>query len=259
MKRPRKAKPVGVLTKTFRILGLLQDSPNSMNLKEISEQSGINKSTALRLLAHLERERYVSRDEKGGYSPAANLLHLGGPSKIQGTLRRVARPYLWALWRTTQVTVNLAVLDGLEIVYLDCLESVHQFRLVAHVGMRAVLYRTALGKAMLAFLPTERREAILGSLTFEAFTPNTLASSEQLSSELERIRALGYAVDNEESHLGLRCIAAPILDPSREPLAAISVSGPTGRVTSETVRGLGTAVKQAAGGVTARVAFAGVE
>lgn len=257
--RPKKSKPVGVLTKAFRILALLQNSHSPMNLKEISAQSGINKSTALRLLAHLEREKYVSRDEKGDYSPGSSLVRVGGPSEFQETIRRIARPHLWELWRSTQETVNLAMLDGLEVVYLDCLESVHEFRLVAHIGMRAVLYRTALGKAMLAFLPAERREAILRSLTFQAFTPNTVVSAEQLRNELEQIRELGYAVDNEESHLGLRCVAAPVLGSSREAVAAISVSSTTGRLTLEKVSGLGAVVRQAAESVAARLTSAGGE
>jgi DNA-binding IclR family transcriptional regulator len=224
----KKSKPVGVLTKTFQILDLLRSSLEPLNLTQISARSGINKSTALRLLAHLEAAQYVKRDARGLYSVGNELSQVRGTSTSHQTLRRLARPHLWDLWRATQESVNLAVLDGAEVVYLDCLEATHEFRLVAHIGMRAALYRTALGKAILAFLPDARREAVVNSLCFQAF--------------------------NEESQLGLRCLAAPVLTSQREAVAAISVSGPIGRLTSANMEAFAAALRQAAQGLSDRLA-----
>ena len=168
----------------------------------------------------------MQRDEKGGYTLGAKLLQMGSDYNVQAPLREMARESLWELWRVTKETVNLAVLDGVEVVYIDCLESPHDFRLVSNGGMRAVLNRTALGKALLAFQPPEHRERLIKSLHFQAFTPHTLTSAEELSKELTPIRQSCYAVDNEESVLGLRCIAAPILDKRGNAVAAISISGP---------------------------------
>jgi len=253
MRGPRKSKPVGVLTKTLHIIDLLQDSHSSLSLQEISSQAGINKSTACRLLAHLEGEKYLGRDDKGGYCLGPKLLRLGNNFNVQAPLRERAREALWELWRVTQETVNLAVLEGLEVVYIDCLESPHDFRLVSNVGMRAVLYRTALGKAILAFLPPEQRELLVKSLRFQAFTPHTVTSPEQLNRELNAIHRSAYAVDNEESVLGLRCIAAPIVDKKGIAVAAISISGPTSRITTQKTASLGNVVKATAREIALRI------
>lgn len=259
MKRARKSKPVGVLSKTFQILELIRNAPIPLVLKDISEQSGINKSTALRILAHLESAGYVARNARGEYSMGAASPHASGAATWQETLRRAARPYLWDLWHASQETVNLAILEDAEVVYLDCLESPHNFRLVAHIGMRAVLYRTALGKAMLAFMPPERRDPLIAALSFEPFTPRTITSAEQFRAELEKVKQQGWAIDDEESHLGLRCLAAPILNTRCEAVAAVSVSGPTARVTEESVPATGARIREAALGISARLASAGLE
>ncbi|MFB3828883.1 MAG: IclR family transcriptional regulator [Bryobacteraceae bacterium] len=257
MRGPRKSKPVGVLSKTFQILDLVQNSARPLNLKEISAQSGINKSTALRILAHLEAAHYVSRNAKSEYSAGIGAPERGG-AQWHSTLRRIARLPMWELWRSTLETVNLGVLEGLEVVYLECLESPHEFRLVAHVGMRAALHRTALGKAILAWSPVEKREMILETCDFEPFTPNTIRSPGVLRLRLEEIREAGYAVDDEESHLGLRCIAAPILNAAGLAMAAISISGPTARLSLESVRPLATEVRSAAQAIAAKAAALGL-
>ncbi len=102
---------------------------------------------------------------------------------------------------------------------------------MANAGTRAVAYRTALGKAMLAHLSAERRNAVIESLVFQAFTPKTITSPEWFRAELEKIRKRGYAIDDEESVLGVRCLAAPVLNAEQEPIAALSISGPTARMT----------------------------
>ncbi|MCX6621321.1 MAG: helix-turn-helix domain-containing protein, partial [Acidobacteria bacterium] len=165
MKKPRKSKPIGVLTKTFRILQDLQAEP--ANLTDISRRTAINKSTALRILAHLETEGYVARDAQGAYHTAAP----GARSSFEVHLREAAQAPLRELWRITQETVNLGLLDGLEVLYLDSLESPQSFRLVANAGTRAVAYRTALGKAILAHMPAETSAAILDAFHFQPYTP----------------------------------------------------------------------------------------
>lgn len=231
MKKPRKSRPVGVLTKTFHIIEVVQASATPLTLKEISEETAINKSTTLRFLTHLEKERYLARNSKGGYSVGAKLLQLGVRSVFQVNLMDVARVPLRELWRVTQETVNLGVLDAIEVVYLDCIESPQSFRLVSSPGARAVLYRTSLGKAILAHLPADRTQALLASLVFQPFTPNTITTVDGLRRELDKVREQGYAIDDEESVIGVRCFAVPILNQQQEAFAAISVSGPTIRMT----------------------------
>ena len=257
MIRPRESKsaPVGVVTKVLRILETLHESPSGLQLKDVALQTGINKSTAYRFLAHLEHEGYVFRDASGAYAIGVRLARLASGISYQTTLKKISRPVLQQLWRATGETVNLGVMDGREVLYLDVLESAHTFRLVSQVGMRRPLYCTALGKAMLAFVPEEEHDYFFSGMTFERFTPQTIKNAALLKKDLVLIRQRGYSVDNEEAYLGSRCIAAPIFDASRKIIAAVSVSGPTTRVTREKVPAFAAAAKNAANAVSKTLGY----
>jgi DNA-binding IclR family transcriptional regulator len=244
--RESKSAPVGVVTKVLHILETLHEAPSGLQLKDVAQQTAINKSTAYRFLAHLEREGYVFRDATGAYAIGVRLARLASGSSYQTTLRKLSRPILQQLWRTTGETVNLAVMDGREVLYLDVMESSHTFRLVSQVGMRRPVYCTALGKVMLAYIPEEEHPYFFSGMTFERFTPQTLKSTAQLRKELAAIRQRGYSIDNEEAYLGSRCIGAPIFDSVGKIAAALSVSGPTTRVTKERVPAFAGAAKNAA-------------
>src|SRR5438045_134289 len=199
--RESKSAPVGVVTKVLRILESLHSSPAGLQLKDVAQQTTINKSTAYRFLAHLESEGYVFRDSSGAYAIGVRLARLASGVSYQTTLRKIARPVLQQLWRVTGETVNLAVMDGREVLYLDVMESSHTFRLVSQVGIRRPVYCTALGKAMLAFVPDEEQQYFLSGLTFERFTPHTTKNLVQLRKDLVAVRQKGYSLDNEEAYL----------------------------------------------------------
>ena len=252
MKGPKKSKPVGVLTKTFRIVEDLQASSTPLTLKEISEQTAINKSTALRILAHLETQGYVEHDAHGGYRLAGLLLKLGTRSAFEVNLRDAAGPPLREVWRLTQETVNLGILDGLEVVYLDSLESPQSFRLVASAGTRAMAYRTALGKAMMAHLPAEQADAVINAFSYQPYTPKTVTSAEQLHKELACVRRHGYAIDDEESVPGVRCLAVAVLNYEHRPIAGISISGPISRMSNARLVEFAAVIRTAAWQTAAR-------
>src|SRR5580700_12026845 len=155
------ATSVGVISKVLRILEALQGSSSGLGLKAICDQTGINKSTAHRFLKHLERERYLLRTESGAYLIGPRLSQMSARGNQGATLQAVARPVLWELWKSTQETVNLAVLDQGTVLYVDVMESPHEFRLSSRVGTRRSVHVTALGKALVAFLPKETRQTIL--------------------------------------------------------------------------------------------------
>ncbi|MEN6532433.1 MAG: IclR family transcriptional regulator [Bryobacteraceae bacterium] len=253
MRRERKARPVGVLTKALQIMDLVRASSSPLTLHDINGVTGINKSTALRLLAHLETQQYLSRDVRGAYSSGPQLVEPRAQAGIHTRLRDAARRSLWELWQATGETANLGVIEGHDVLYLDCLESQNVFRLVAHIGTRAVFYRTSLGKAIVAFLPQNEQESFLKSTRFEPFTPNTITSRARLEEELGTIRKEGHAVDDEESVIGVRCVAAPILDSDGNAIAAVSIAGPASRVTQERVKELGAAVRATAQEISARL------
>jgi DNA-binding IclR family transcriptional regulator len=246
---------VGVISKVLRILEALQGSSAGLGLKAICDRTGIHKSTAHRFLKHLERERYLIRTEAGAYLIGPRLSQLSARGNQEATLQAVARPILWELWKSTQETVNLAVLDQGTVLYVDVIESPHEFRLSSRVGTRRSVHVTALGKALAAFLPGETRENILNSIAFQPATARTIGNLVQFRQELEKIRRQGYAVDDEEAVQGARCVSAPILDSDGEPIAAVSVSGPVTRVSPNQVAALAGAVTSAARAVSVAMGF----
>lgn len=257
MRSPRqsKAAAVGVLTKVLRIFDALQHSPAGLRLKQISEQAGLNKSTAYRFLSHLEREGYLVREEHGVYMLGMRLFELASASNHESTLRRVATPILREVLKVTGETVNLGVLHGFSVVYLEVLESAHEFRMVSRVGAHQPIHSTALGKALAAFLAVEKSERALESMEFHASTPHTITNDASFREELARIRERGFAVDNEELFLGVRCISAPVLNSSGEAFAAISVAGPTSRVSEAKIPAFSAALRDAARAISVRIGF----
>jgi DNA-binding IclR family transcriptional regulator len=240
------AVPVGVISKVLLILEALQGSSAGLGLKAICDVTGIHKSTAHRFLKHLERERYLIRTEAGAYLIGPRLSQMSTRGSQSATLQSVARPILGELWKSTQETVNLAVLDQGTVLYVDVIESPHEFRLSSRVGTRRSLHVTALGKALAAFLPAAARENVLSTITFQKSTERTIMNLLQFRQQLEKIRRQGYAVDDEEAVQGARCVSAPILNAEGEPIAAVSVSGPVTRVSPNQVAGLAGAVTAAA-------------
>ena len=244
--RESKSAPVGVVGKVLRILEALDASPTGLQLREISQQTRVNKSTAYRFVAHLESEGYLFRDRAGAYIVGPKLARLGAGIAYHATLRKISRPVLVALATETKETVNLGALDGHEVLYLEVIESSHSFRMASQPGMHRPLNVTALGKALLAFVSAEQREEILPTLTFERTTPRSIPNLARLRKELARVVQLGYAMDDQETEMGARCVAAPILDESGKVAAAISVSGPTTRISRDRIQAVASATKKAA-------------
>jgi IclR family acetate operon transcriptional repressor len=251
--RESKAGPVGVLSKVLQVLEALDAAPAGLQLRQVAHNTGINKSTAYRFLAHLESEGYLFRDDDGAYIVAPKLARLGAGMAYHATLRHCARPVMQRLWSMTTETVNLGVLDGLTVLYLDVMESTHSFRMVSEIGMRRPLYCTSLGKSMLAFV--EDRDSALQSMRLERVGPHTITSQARLRRELAKIAQQGFAVDDEEAGLGSRCVGAPIFDQSGKVTAAISVSGPITRINRDRLMVFARAVREGALSVSAKLGY----
>jgi DNA-binding IclR family transcriptional regulator len=161
------------------------------------------------------------------------LTKLGTGINFHATLAKICRGVLEKLRAVTGETVNLAVLDGFEVLYVDVLETRHTFRLVSSIGMRRPFYCTALGKAILASIEDDhKREELFAAIRFDPVTPRTITNLTRLKKQLGVIRKQGFALEDEEAVSGIRCLGAAVLDPEGEVLGAISVSGPVVRVTS---------------------------
>jgi len=226
--------PVGVIAKVLNVLELLDRAPGGLQLKDVAERTGINKSTAYRFLSHLEGEGYLFRDIAGNYMVGPKLTRMGQGASSQATLSKICRPVLENLRKITCETINLAVLDGSDILYIDVLETFHTFRLVSEVGMRRPFYSTALGKAILANMEdTAGREELCSSIHFERTTPHTITSVAKLKKQFAMIQKQGFSLDDEEAVIGVRCLGAAFLGADGQVAGGISISGPVVRITND--------------------------
>ncbi|MQA75804.1 MAG: IclR family transcriptional regulator [Solirubrobacterales bacterium] len=186
------------------------------------------KSTTLRYLATLVQLRVLERDERGRFRLGLKLVELAGGRLGNDDLASVAEPLLRQLVILSGETVHLGVPSGAHMVYIAKVESPQAIRLVSRIGSRVPMYSSAMGKALLARLAPERRSELLGRL--EPRTPKTIVDARALAAELEETRKRGFSIDDEENETGVRCVGAVVLATGGEPLGAVSVSGPAGRL-----------------------------
>ncbi len=196
-----------------------------LSLVELSRRSGLPKSTAHRLAEQLRTMGWLERDQRG-YRVGMRLFELGGLAAEQTLLRDPALPHLHALAGKTGLAVQLGVLAGDEVVYLDRV-IVGSFRLPTRQGGRMPAYCTGLGKAMLAYDDSIAQQVLSNELPTRA--SGTLSTETLLRDDLERVRATGIAFDRQESYDGLGCVAAPIRNSGRA-IGAVSVTGPIDRI-----------------------------
>lgn len=243
------------VAKAFAILDMLaSNGEGGASLKEVYSHLGTSKSTAHRYLTTLEKLAVVERDEKAHFRLGLKLIELAGAFLSDHNLRNVSEPFLNELAAQTQETIHLAVRSVNEVVYVAKVDSPHSIRMVSHIGARMPMYCTSLGKAILAHYPFDRVEEIIGE-GMPARTPYTITSPQALHVELERVRAKGFATDDQENEVGVRCVGAPIFDYTLKVIGAISVSGPANRVSKERCLELGPLVRDAALEVSRRMGY----
>jgi DNA-binding IclR family transcriptional regulator len=222
---------IRALDRAFRILSLLTDG-ESRSLQELSDGIELNVSTTFRLLRTLTYYRYVQRDERTfQYRLGISCLELAKSYYEGNALRRIALPELEALRDDCKETVHLAILDEMEIVYLEKLSGLFPIGMMgSKVGGRAPAYCTGVGKILLAHLSPQVVRDYFKIHRLNRFTEATITDPKILMKELDEIRRLNYGLDREEHENGVCCVAAPILDMRDCVIAAISVSGPDGRM-----------------------------
>jgi DNA-binding IclR family transcriptional regulator len=225
--------PAAMIDRVALILDAF-NGPAHLTLAQVVTQTGLPRSSAHRILEHLVRIRWLSRDE-GSYSLGLGVLELGGLAAHQNQLRAVALPYLHELHASTGLVAHLAVLDGPEIVYLEKIGGPFGMRIPSRVGGRQPAHCTAAGKSLLAFAGAEERRGAL-ALAPRGRTCRSITTGHQLDAELLRVLERGVAFDREESVPGLGCVASP-MGPPHDPCAAISVCGPVGQLSYDRLIG----------------------
>ncbi len=230
-----------------------------LTLAELSELTGVNKSTVLRLVTPLLEENLLERDaESGRFRLGYGCLHLGQAYLREIDLRTVARPELRQLTRSTQFTCHLVVLSGTNVVYVDKVENESTVRMASRIGASVPAYCTAVGKAILAHSAEEVVAAVLAEPLLPV-TERTLTAPDDLRRELQAIRRRGYSIDDRENEPEVRCVAAPIFGVDERVVGAMSVSALASRMTPAKVREIGPMAAQAAQRVSVRMgSLAGV-
>lgn len=215
------------LERAFDLLERMADAGGEVGLSELSSSSGLPLPTIHRLMRTLVACGYVRQQPNRRYSLGPRLIRLGeSASRLLGTW---ARPYLARLVEETGETANMALLDGDEVVYVAQVPSRHSMRMFTEVGRRVLPHSTGVGKVLLADTPPDEVRALLGRTGMPAATEKTITTADGFLHALEKAREVGYAVDDNEQEIGVRCIAVSVPD-SPTP-AALSISGPAGRVT----------------------------
>ena len=241
--------------RTLDVLESLASRRGATGISELSQLVGLHVSTVHRLLATLVDRGYVRQDpESSRYHLGSRVFTLASAADLHLDLRLVARPYLERLMRHSGETANLVTSSESEVVYLDQVASMHLVKMFTAPGMRAPLYCTGTGKAMLAFKPDEAVEPVLAA-PLRRYTSKTLVTRPALEAELAWIRKHGYSVDNEEMEDGVRCLAVPIFDRRRDCVGAMSVSGPTTRMTPERVEKLSVTARAIADELSRQLGF----
>lgn len=222
---------IRALDRGIRILSLLADG-RPRTLADLSDQAGLNSSTTFRLLATLVGHNYVTRDaDSGKYALGLSCLDLARSYQEGDVIRRSALPILQALRDDTMETVHLAVLDGMQVLYLDKQPGLRAIGLMAsHVGARFPAHCTGLGKALLAYTDPDLVRAHFDRVGLRRYTDTTILTVDALLQDLERVRRRGYALDHGEHEPEVRCVAAPIFSARGALLAALSVAGPASRL-----------------------------
>lgn len=225
------------------LLCFTEDDPD-LSLTQIAERVGIHKSTVHRLLSTLESRRFVNRNQvTGSYHLGLRFVEMASLVLKDVDLQRWARPFLQRLSAECGETVDLAVLDGTHVIYLEVIESPQRVKIAAAVGQRLPATCTATGKAFMAFLSDDHVGAIIDA-GLTRHTERTLVSPQDLHEDLRQSRERGFAISEQEYEKDINAIAAPILDARGYPVAAIAVVGPSYRLPHERMLEIGQLVHE---------------
>ncbi|MDX6439382.1 MAG: IclR family transcriptional regulator, acetate operon repressor [Gaiellaceae bacterium] len=217
---------VTALSRGIRVLEAVVEGGPGSSIAEIAARVALPKSTVHRLLHTFVAHGYIETTGDGYYRGSSRLLALAG--RIVGAINygRLVEPVLRRLQQHTLETIHFGVLDGVQAIYVEKLEGRRAYQMTSRVGNPIPLHCSAIGKAILAFLPKHERVALINQLALVRRTRNTISSKRALEDELRQTRGRGWTVDEEENEVGIRCLGAPVFDHTGGVVGAISVSGP---------------------------------
>jgi IclR family KDG regulon transcriptional repressor len=228
---------VQTIERVAAIFDVMAQSSRGISLKELSAKVALPKGTTHRLLFSLSYFGYVRQaTESKNYYLGFKLVELGNRLLDQLDLRTQARPFLIDLNKRTKETVHLVVLDQDEALYIDKVEPDEKpggLQMVSRIGLRVPVHCSSVGKVFLAQFSDQDLEVLIKKKGLQKRTGNTITDPEKLKQHLKTISRQGYAIDNEENEKGIRCVGAPVFNQQGKVIAAISISGPTIRITKK--------------------------
>ena len=240
------------LTRALSILNTIAISPSGLKLTEISKGLGLAPSTTHRMLTTLQEERYVQYDrDSTRWQIGIQAFVTGNGFLSSRDLVSVARPYMRRLMEESGETINLAISEGDDVIYMAQVESREMMRVYSKPGNRVPLHCSGVGKAILMQMDETSIIRIVTASGLAQLTEKTIQSQQELIEELQKSRIRGFAIDDEEHAVGLRCVASVIFDEYAEPFAALSISGPTARISPQRLLQLGEKAKLLSAEITA--------
>jgi DNA-binding IclR family transcriptional regulator len=245
-----------VLERTFAILDVLAESTEDLSWAQMEGRLNFDKSTYYRLLRTLEHHRYAERDSQTGkYRLGSKLLELGSRAVARFDLATACRPYLERLSGQSGETALLGVFRDGQVITLTVVEGRHALRMGVTVGGKAPVHCSAIGKAILAFLPEDEVGSIVRNSGLIRYTRHTITRRSEFKAELAQIRNRGFAMDNQELEAGLKCIGAAVQDRSGRVIAALSIAGAAVRFDRKRVSTLAPLVSRIASDFSASLGY----
>lgn len=236
---------VPALYRTIKILNFIAEK-GKCNASEIIDNLQIPKSSVYLLLDELKNYQFIRQDEYGYYQLWIKIVELGELASRHFDIKETAKRHLAKLTDRTGLLSHLGILDNQTAYYILKIESHSTISVRSYVGKQVSLYRSGIGKCLLAFQETEKIQTIIDQINFEKKTNTTITTPNKLLNELAKIRQQGWSIDNEEDYINVRCVAAPIFDRQNKITAAISVVGTTLQVTDQLLPKLIEEVKKCA-------------
>ena len=249
-------KLIASLQHALDILDLFDGTHSELGNSEIARMLNMNPGTAAGLIYTLKVNNYLDQNPGNRkYRLGLKLAERASVLLDQIDLRKIAAPILENLLEWSGESVNLAIRDRQEVVYIERLFGSHSLGIRSELGKRAPLHSTALGKAILANLQAADIQTILVDYKFSKITSHTIVNLADFLAELDRVKELGYAIDEEENELGGRCLATPIMDHNGKSIAAISISAPIQRMPREKIPVFANKMITAAGNISKNIGF----
>ncbi len=247
---------IASVQKAIDIINLFNEGRKELGNSEIAKLIDVPTGTASGLIYTLKINHYLDQNPANRkYRLGLKLIDRAAVLLNQIDLRKIASPYLEEIGKWCGESVNLALRNEGEVVYIERLNSQHSLGIRSEIGKRAPIHSTALGKAIVAYLPQNEISNFLENHNFFPVTQYTITNSRMFETELEEVRARGYSVDEQENEIGGRCVAAPIFNQDGYPVAAISVSVPIQRLPIDQVTVFGVKLKEASSGISKKNGF----